>query len=51
VPDLLTGADIAAAVRAGWWTDVADHVRAVVSKTVLLAARVVQLRLGTKRGQ
>lgn len=40
VPDPLTGADIAAAVREGRWSDVAAHVRADVLKTVRLADRL-----------
>ena len=40
VPDEVTGADIAALVAAGKWSQVHDHVRADVAKTTALARRI-----------
>jgi predicted PolB exonuclease-like 3'-5' exonuclease len=40
VTDTLTGADIAAAVANGRWSEIETHVRADVQKTALLAAKV-----------
>jgi DNA polymerase III epsilon subunit-like protein len=45
VPDALTGADVAAAVKDGRWGDVEGHVRADVLKTALLASRLGYFRV------
>lgn len=40
IPDLLTGADMAEAVRQERWTDIEDHVKADVQKTAALASKL-----------
>ena len=48
VPDPLTGAEVGQAVQEGRWADVEAHVKADVTKTARLAARLGKFRLATE---